>query len=307
MATDLSLINSTPPRDYGRPHIFPGVPLEVEGDWAGVHGLAAPYRLADLGQGPVYAPRAQYKGQIVIWDSNFDCAQLPKHIQLRQGDINVHAGNFALADNSLRILNCRLVGPALINAEGAIQLHMQPIFELDYQAEYFPAQVAELRVVTSQRFLNLHNGKTTLLTHTNETQGPAVVLGEMNTLFDDTEYLTQIFTPVLWQEHKQLRADMPIYQTIINECDGVPVTSLTVLEQYTSYFLQRYYAPTKIGCWVPAAPPITWGLSIRVGKNGEDEWAIVRRKLIMPTPGHEGLQLPHWSGSLRTTPHGYAT
>lgn len=54
-----------------------------------------------------------------------------------------------------------------------------------------------------------------------------------------------------------------------------------------------------------AAPPVTWGWSICVAKNGADEWAIVRRKLMLPTVGHEGLQLPHWHNQLIACEQGY--
>lgn len=305
MNPHLTLINSpTPERAQGL-QLFPCLPFATEGDFTGVHGIAAPFRLEDLTNGELGDNRPQHHRQWVIWDGSIDPALLPKTVKRRTGTVNFGAEEFSIADNRLRILACHLEGPELINKNGFTQLQMQPVFELDYQAEQFPAQIAEMRLVASQRFLNLQSGTSHVFTHTDENTTPAVVVGARKSCDSDDRLLIQIFAPLLWQEHKKLRADTPIYQTIFDEFNAEPVASVTVLEQYTSYFVQRYYGPTQTGCWVPAAPPVTWGWSIRVAKNGADEWAIVRRKLMLPTVGHEGLQLPHWHNQLIACEQGY--
>ena len=295
----------TAPMPAGQARLIPGMPLEIQGTLGAIHGLAAPYHLKDLGAAHRGAIELGSSGQVIIWDSGINCADLLSDKKLRLGATALTPDTFTLADNCLRICASSILGPELIQVEDLTRLRMQPIIDLDYQADYFPAQVAELRVVASQRFLALHNGQTQVLTQTDETLGPALVLSPLLRQENDAELLTQLFAPVLLHGRQQLRADTPVFQTIIAEYNGEAVASVTVLEQYTSYFLQRYNDTQRLGCWVPALPPVTWGWSIRVAKNGADEWAIVRRKLMLPTVGHEGLQLPYWQCLLTPTDQGH--
>jgi hypothetical protein len=305
MVNTLTLITTAQQACLPRPLVFPGMPLAIReghGYLENLHGLSAPVKLCDWDN--ARENNRCKPEEIIIWDGGINNCELPGQIIFRTGSTDFRPGDFIIADNSLRILASHLVGPELIDAQGSIQLRMQPVFTLDYSARYFPAQLGEMRLVESQRSIVLKNGNTLELTDTTEKKGPAVVMGKSAGPDYDEQFFTQIFAPVLVQEHKNFCANTQISQTILSEFNDEPVESITVLEKYTSYFMQRYYDEKVQGYWVPAAPPVTWGWSIRVGKNGEDDWAIVRRKLIMPTVGHEGLQLPQWKTILKNTADG---
>lgn len=304
------------------PLLFPGMPLDVQavhGFLTNLHGLNKPYTLGDLGTAnarnrthdQLIADEAEPLEKVVIWDGGLSSEQLPSQLRLRSqlsvgsASIDLRPGDFTLANNSFCLLTSRLDGPELIDMQGTTELCIRPVFELDYTTRYFPAQLSELRMVESQRFLTLENGNTIVLTHTDDLQGSALIMGNPDAFSEDERLLTQIFEPLSLLENKNFCAVTKIGQKIFSEYCGEEVATFTVMEKYTSYFLQRYCSLTEQGCWVPASAPVTWGWSIRVGKNVYGDWAIVRRKLMLPTVGHEGLQLPHWKSSLKISPYGH--
>lgn len=91
--------------------------------------------------------------------------------------------------------------------------------------------------------------------------------------------------------------DYRIHQVLRRDLLDVDVRSITVLEQYHSYFMQRAVASdAKQSLWVPAYAPISWGWSLRVEPEADD-WVITRRKMIPPVVGSDGWVMPEWQGT----------
>ena len=213
----------------------------------------------------------------------------------------------ALASNSLQLLHPTLVGPDIVegpNAGGAghtYWLTVKAEFPLIYRSSDFAARLGEIRLVESQRFFTLQDG----------TRQPLLDTGDEPALYlEPGEEPTVLRQQTPWQpqgESVDYRFDYRISQRLPVEVGGQLVQSVTVLEQFTSYFLERPWS----GCpgdsvWVPAMAPVSWGWSMRA-ESGESEpdgsgtgrsgWQITRRKLMLPTVGHEGWSLPEWSSN----------
>lgn len=200
----------------------------------------------------------------------------------------------ATAENECLMLDSGLGDLTIEEGIRSNLLTVTPSFTLRYKTSAFPAKLGEVRLVTSQRFVTDVNGGRHVLVDTQDAGGPVLFVEDR----DDFSVIKQI-TP--WQsldEEREYRFDYRISQSLQNTCCGVPVQSITVLEQYTSYFLQRAMAAkSSETIWVPAYPPMNWGWSLRVEPE-QDDWVITRRKLILPMEGQEGLQLPRWRSNL---------
>ena len=195
---------------------------------------------------------------------------------------------YRITANRLTLSGNEVVGPELVQQQQHTLLTMQPVFQLHYNTEAYAAELGVVHLVQSQRFVNLENGAQRMLL---ETTDPVLYLPG-----PDTSDAVQCITP--GQAHgryEDYRYQLSLEQAIPERLDGQAVESVTVLEQYHSYFMQRECSDdTAPVIWTPALAPITWGWSIRVGRRADNEWGIVRRKLILPTVGHDGLEFPTW-------------
>lgn len=181
-------------------------------------------------------------------------------------------------------------GEPLILTEGErnhLQMSLQ--FHLRYDSDAFAAKLAVVHLVRSQRQLLLDSGElVTLIDH----QQPLLYLADPT----QSQAYTVIGEQDILQSHTYtlpLTVAEPIPETIHQQ----PVTTLTLMEQYQSFFLQRETVDDSATIWTPLLAPVSWGWSIRVGRRADQAWGILRRKLIKPTVGHDGLVLPQWQGS----------
>jgi hypothetical protein len=88
---------------------------------------------------------------------------------------------------------------------------------------------------------------------------------------------------------------LTLRQTIPDQYQEKTVESVTVLEQYKSYFMQRERSDSaERVIWTPLLEAVNWGWSIRVGYRADGELGILRRKLMLPAVGNDGLELPQW-------------
>jgi hypothetical protein len=96
-------------------------------------------------------------------------------------------------------------------------------------------------------------------------------------------------------ESQPYRISSTISQAIPEQWHGQAVVDLVVMERYSSYLLQRAtLAEDNQTLWTPLYFPISWGWSIRAGRRYDGEWDIMRRKLMLPITGQDGLQFPLW-------------
>ncbi|RYZ97446.1 MAG: hypothetical protein EOO68_15310, partial [Moraxellaceae bacterium] len=129
MANTLTLITTALQASLPRPLVFPGMSLAVReghGYLKNLHGLCAPVKLCNWDK--ARENNRSKPEEIIIWDGGLNSCELPSQIMFRTGSTDLRPGDFIIADNSLRILSSHLVGPELIDAQGSIQLRMQPVF-----------------------------------------------------------------------------------------------------------------------------------------------------------------------------------
>jgi hypothetical protein len=96
-----------------------------------------------------------------------------------------------------------------------------------------------------------------------------------------------------WLETWQVRVNVP--QTFHQQA----ITRITLMEQYTLFWMQQAlpgkHAPVGLEQrWLPLMAPVQWGWSLRIERLSDGNWGIVRRKLMRPLGGNEGLFLPDW-------------
>lgn len=202
-------------------------------------------------------------------------------------------GDGVLAENQCELVDCSLNDLTIEPVVGGVVLAITPSFTFSYKTLAYAAQLGEIRLVTTNRFVTDIEGAQHSLIDTSDADGPVLYLEDHH-----DSLLVRQQRP--WQcrdTQQEYGFDYRVQQGLLREWQGVPVQSVTVLEQYTSYFMQRAVAlmPNE-SLWVPAYAPISWGWSLRVEWEHND-WVITRRKLVIPVVGHDGWQLPEWCGN----------
>jgi len=192
---------------------------------------------------------------------------------------------YHLSLNRLTLESSEMVGPDLVSEGSLTYLRMQPVFHLLYDTDVQAAELGAVHLLQSQRFVSLADGDRFELL---EAEQPVLYLGSVGVM-------DPLGPPQQLGQHQGYRYPLTIQQEIPSQLNGIEVESVTVLEHYQSYFMQREVAAeSEQLIWTPAMAPITWGWSIRVGRRADHEWGILRRKLILPTVGHDGLEFPLW-------------
>jgi len=206
---------------------------------------------------------------------------------------SITTANACCLENEFQLRSSSLEALTIAEAVYGSYLSIEPRFAASYATTQFAAKLGEIRLVEAQRFVtDIAGNRYDLL---NTAAADAAVLYLENS--DDTQVIRQQSE---WQhlgENKDYDFSYRIVQPLPNTVNNLQVHSVTVLEQYTSYFVQRPF--TGLGPysqWVPAYAPITWGWSLRV-EHSNDGWVITRRKLILPVVGSDGWQLPQWQSS----------
>ena len=230
--------------------------------------------------------------QCFVWDADLLSTGVKRALQV--GLEQPHTPHL----NVLTLLNERLEGPEVRLVNDRPTLTIAPRFELEWATQAYASQLGLIQLVESSRTLHFADGESLVLLDT-EAAGTGPVLY----LNDETDTLA--VKPVCAFQAQGARQcfgfKTEIKQTIPAEFDGKIVESISVLEKYTYYFMQNA-APDDPDrhIWVPVYLPIVWGWSIRVQQRSDGEWAIFRKKLIMPMPTTEAAALPLWqSNSLR--------
>lgn len=197
-----------------------------------------------------------------------------------------------LKSNTLLLSGSELEGPALDQEQ---RLWMAANFDLNFSTLCDAAQLGVLTLVESQRFLDLEGGERVPLLDT------GAQAGEPPVLYIDPQAPALVSPVEAVQprgESRDYRLSTRVSQPVIRSWQGRAVASVTVLEQYFSYFMQQPdNADGEPQCWLPLHPPVAWGWSIRLGRRVDGEWDILRRKVIRPTIGHEGVHLPVWENN----------
>jgi len=258
------------------------------------HGIVGAYRLGL--EVATIAPVAAVDGEarFFIWDdeARFAAPETSwQQAECRHATIT----DCSVKGNHCVILASEVEGPELITSGETTRLQLSASWQLQWDTASYSAELGVITLQESQRFITLENGEQVTVTDSREADAPVLYLQGS----DDRE----IVKPIAVQQQgvkQQHGYSVTVSQHLPKSQDGHGVESVTVLEQYRSYFMQRPSDSKARTIWAPLVAPISWGWSIRVRRRHDGEWAIARRKLMMPTVGHEGLELPLWqNNSLR--------
>lgn len=192
------------------------------------------------------------------------------------------------------ISHCTLHEPQIIDHEASPQLTTTASFEFVFSTKLPAARLGVLSLVESQCFAQLKNGERHIL-RDNENEQARLYL-------PDAGSQAEVPSPILAancgmapiQDQHEIRLAWPIPQSL----NGQEIETLTVQEQYTSFFMQRELPFSQDNIWTPVCAPISWGWSMRVAKRSDGDWCIVRQKLLTPAVGHNGLVMPEWEGNI---------
>jgi hypothetical protein len=198
----------------------------------------------------------------------------------------IHTSHFVIS-------HATLTEPQILDQASRPQLTTSAHFQFVFDTTLPAVRLGVLHLVQTQCFALRKNGKQQVLRHCGEAQPVLYVTDQRSS----DEVLLPILDSEVNAEPQQHDYAVSLTQAIPDMLEGTAVESLTVLEQYTTYFMQRELPFTQANIWTPVCAPVTWGWSMRVAKRQDDDWCIVRQKLLMPTVGHNGLELPVWEGN----------
>jgi len=221
----------------------------------------------------LYEPAAAHHGELYVYDA--DAITTPDMLA-----------------NQLQWLSGYTDGPEVQQRALENSLHMSMQFAVQFTTHAVDAQLGVVHLVSSQRHLQLQDGETITLL---ETEEPVLYLDHHN----HQQGVECIDACQPLHREQAYHYTLQLHQAIPDTFDSRPLETLTVLEQYQSYFLQRPCLEGRDTIWTPLLAPVSWGWSIRVGRRADGQWTIVRRKLVLPGVGHDGLQLPLWQTNTR--------
>ena len=258
------------------------------------HGIVSDYQVSSA-QGkavPLTIPSGHNSLQsCFLWDTDLDRKNLDISLLDEENQQTLVLADCAVKNNALEIDNHSLQGPELLTVDGVTRLTLSLQADYQFSSDSFAAQLGMIHLVEATRFIRLEDGREISLLNTHDNEAPVLVVEHPTDeqavkLLHDTQDLGNKQT---YSYHYSIGQDIPEY------IDGIEVESVTVLEQYLSYFMQRAIPfDDRQNIWTPIHAPLLWGWSIRVGRRGDEEWGILKRKLILPTAGNDGFQLPEW-------------
>lgn len=253
------------------------------------HGLVGGYSVSPS-QGIALSLSAPDIESLYLWDADIDLKSAGLSIANDDNNEDTLAANSRIKSNYIEITHHALDGPQLTSNNGETCLMLSMAVDFTFTTANYAAQLAVIHLVEATRFIKLKNGNSISLLDT-EDEDPVLYL---ETPLDD-QALKLIGSAQDIGDKNHYHYQHTIQQPIPDQFTGQEVESVTVLEQYRSYFMQRATPfDENENIWTPIYAPILWGWSIRVGRRVDDEWGILKRKLIIPIPGNDGLQLPEW-------------
>jgi hypothetical protein len=220
-----------------------------------------------------------------FWDESVAVGRFDGRVVM--GNMAIALNGHAVKSNHLQMQATQLQGPELITEGEETSLCLTPSFDCHFVTDQQAASLGVIHLLESQRIALLDDGRQYYLLET----------GDKPVLYLETEDDEAVKPIITRQESGMKQAyhyQCTVSQAIPDEIDGQAVISVTVLERYSSYFMQRPLLAEETSIWVPVYAPISWGWSMRIGRRYDGVWAMQRRKLVLPTTGHDGLQLPVW-------------
>lgn len=201
-----------------------------------------------------------------------------------------------LLANRFILSHAKLTEPVIHCSGDTSQISVSAEFEFIYYADCMPARLGVLHLLEPNCFVVLKNGERHDLLASEEDQR-LLYLDNTNYSNEVIEAVspildTDITDTVIQQHYKQ-----SITHVIPEQINELDVESMTILEQYTSFFMQREIPFAQENIWTPVCAPVTWGWSIRISRRHDGAWCLSRKKLLMPAVGHNGQEMPAWQGN----------
>ncbi len=226
-----------------------------------------------------------------LWNPELDLRQFAGSFGSTGDTSRRLLSNARMQTNRLHLKLATLDGPKLEAGQQDVSLSLASCFEFDFATDAFGARLGMLHLVQGRRFLILESGEQLTLMDTGEDDEPVLYVPP-----------TKPDLPLCWISPEQdagltrpYTVSVDVAQNIPNTVGGELIVSVTVLERYIGYVLQRA-VPERDSqtIWTPLHAPLSWGWSVRAERRSDGDWAVVRRKLMLPTSGDFGLQLPLW-------------
>lgn len=211
-----------------------------------------------------------------------------------EGECLALGGNTPVANNRFVLSAATVTKPEILNPGNGPQLSLQAGFDFVYTADAMNARLGVLTLVEAQCFVVVNSGERHELRNSGD---------EQKLLYLTAEGQQDIVNPLadVSRGHDTLSQNHTenVSHAIPEQVEGSAMETMTVLEQYQTFFLQRELPFSEENIWTPVCAPISWGWSIRIARRHDDEWGIARQKLLMPTVGHDGMEMPEWQGNTR--------
>ena len=259
------------------------------------HGVVGEYQIGSSHARIIPVPAETSIDQNCVccfWDTDVDLFRLETSILNEATGQSIPLQDCALKSNRLIMNSQSMDAPQLLYEGGDATLMMSPRFDFTLSTDSYTAQIGVIHLVQASRFITLHNGTVINILNTHDKEVPVLYLENQQDEQPVKLVLAQQEIGVT-REHSYA---CTVSQHIPEKFEGEAVATVTVLEQYQSYFMQRAIPfDDHLNMWIPIHAPILWGWSIRVGRRGDEEWGILKRKQILPTTGHDGMQLPEWN------------
>lgn len=210
-------------------------------------------------------------GGVQAWNSHVD-----KVFLWDQPECAASAGG-----NFFQLTNSRVQMPAIDGSTLGFHTELDFLFE----SRHFTASIGIIHLRQTQHFLLLEDGDKIELS---DPQARTPYLAS-----DQQLSAVHLLVAQASREATNYHRSFPVRYTLQQEHQGKRVETITLMQQYTSYFMQRAVPFTQDNIWVPLCTPINWGWSMRVGRR-KDLWVIMRQKLLPPLLDADGIQMPSW-------------
>lgn len=221
-----------------------------------------------------------------FWHNDLSSQEI-QDLYIRDTQQNSFDDESGILTNRAILQSSKLIGPNIITTRGRPMLSVSPEFIIHFHTAAADAQLGEIRMVDTSRFITLESGKTIPVICTDPAEGQALFLQSGQTSPVKTQEFIQ---PAHSNETYVIRRS--VNQYLPNEFQGEPVACITVLEHMTSYFMQKICSSTQ-GIWTPILAPISWAWNVRAEKI-DGAWHLTKRKVLKPTSHQDGLELPLW-------------
>lgn len=275
-----------------QPDLFPGRNYSVisKGPLDQIHGLCANYSVSK--ESANVEDQKAHDTRAFLWDLTHET---DSEIQLHNGESAILLNaNTPLGGACLVVSDATLSVPKILDEQDGRLLEFRIEIEGIFSSEIVSSRFGIVNLLSASRFVAMENGEQSVLFSTLDEE-PVLFIDD-NSRSSPIDYILETNADEEPVRHLVTRR---ICHRIPEHVGGIKTQSMTVLEQYHSYFMQRELPLSDNTIWTPVCAPITWGWSIRLERRQDDEWTITRQKLLNPAIGNEGLEMPVWKKTSR--------